>query len=412
MLVALLPAQSLEDQIAAIASKMQSRLVECRRDIHMHPELSNQEVRTGKLVAERLRALGMDEVRSNVAGNGVVAVLRGGKPGTTVAWRADMDALPIDESSMDVVYKSTVKGVKHACGHDAHTTIGLGIAEALLQIREQIPGTVKFLFQPAEEGSGGAAIAGAKLMIQEGALENPAPAAIFAFHVAGNLPIGTINYTDNAASAAGATVRIHFKGKRAHGAYPYQGIDAVAVASQCIIALQTIHSRRIDTLDPSVFSLGTIQGGDRRNVIAEAVNVTGTVRTFSDKVMDEYEAKIRQTLEGCTTAMGATYELGFRRGNLAMINNPALNQAALPVLQKILGAAHVKQQGAGMFSEDFSLYQRAIPGTMFALGVSNPAKGITANVHTAEFDIDEDALSLGVRAGASIVLDYLNRNAK
>ena len=173
MLGAVLRAQSLEDQIADIAQRMQSRLVECRRDIHMNPELSNQEVRTGKLVAERLRVLGMDEVRTNVAGNGVVAVLKGGKPGTAVAWRADMDALPIDESSMDVVYKSMVKGVKHACGHDAHTTIGLGIAEALSKIRDQIPGTVKFLFQPAEEGGGGTGSAGAKLMIEGGALENP-----------------------------------------------------------------------------------------------------------------------------------------------------------------------------------------------------------------------------------------------
>lgn len=409
---ALLPAQSLDDQIAAIAMKMQSRLVECRRDIHMHPELSNQEVRTGKLVAERLRALGMDEVRTNVAGNGVVALLKGGKPGPTVAWRADMDALPIDESGMDIAYKSTVKGVKHACGHDAHTTIALGIAEALLQIRDQIPGSVKFLFQPAEEGGGAGPDAGAKLMIKEGALENPKPSAIFAFHVAGNLPIGTISYTDNAASASSAGVSIHFKGKRAHGAYPYQGIDAVAVASQCIVALQTIHSRRVDTLDPSVFSLGTIKGGDRRNVIAESVTVTGTVRTFSDKVMDEYEAKIRQTLDGCTTAMAAAYDLDYKRGYPAMRNDPALNKAALPVLQRILGAANAKQQGPGMFGEDFSLYQRAIPGTMFILGTSNPAKGISAGVHTAEFDIDEDVLSLGVRTGASILLDYLNRNAK
>ena len=412
MMSALLPAQSLDDQIAAIAMKMQSRLVECRRDIHMHPELSNQEVRTGKLVAERLRVLGMDEVRTNVAGNGVVALLKGGKPGPIVAWRADMDALPIDESGMSMAYKSTVKGVKHACGHDAHTTIGLGIAEALLQIREQIPGSVKFLFQPAEEGAGGVPEWGAQLMIKEGALENPKPAAIFAFHVAGNLNAGTIGYTDNAASSAAANVRIQFKGKRAHGAYPYQGIDAVAVASQCIVALQTIHSRRIDTLEPSVFSLGTIQGGDRRNVIAETVTVAGTVRTFSDKTHDDYEVKIRQTLDGCSSAMGASYDLEYKRGNLAMMNHPALNKAAIPVLEKILGAANTVQSAPGMFAEDFSRYQRVIPGTMFLLGTANPAKGITAGVHTVEFDIDEDVLSLGVRTGASILLDYLNRNSK
>ena len=405
-------AQSLEDQIAKIAKDLQPRLVECRRDIHMHPELSNQEVRTGKLITERLRALGLNDIKPNIAGHGVTALIKGGKPGPTVAWRADMDALPIDESDFNAPYKSTVKGVKHACGHDAHTTIALGIAETLNRVKDQLPGTVKFLFQPAEEGVAGVPDYGARLMIKEGALENPKPDAIYAFHVTNGAPTGKLNYTDNAASAAGASIAITFKGKRAHGAYPYQGIDAVAVASQCILALQTIHSRRIDPANASVFSLGTIHGGDRRNVIAETVSLTGTVRTFSEDVTNQYEALIKQTLDGCTSAMNASYELTFKRGNLPMLNNPALNKSAIAALERTLGPNTVTATAPGLFGEDFSAYQRVIPGAMLMLGIANPAKGITAGVHTAEFDIDEDALSIGVNAGSQILLEYLIRNAK
>ena len=412
VLATILPAQSLDDKIAQIAKSLQPLLVECRRDIHMHPELSNNEVRTGKLIVEKLRALGLEDIKPNVAGHGVTALLKGAKPGPVVAWRADMDALPIDESTFNAPYKSTVKGVKHACGHDAHTTIGLGIAETLNQLKSEIPGTIKFIFQPAEEGVPGVTDYGARLMIKEGVLENPKPNAIFAFHVTNGAPTGKIAYTDNAASSASSTVNITFKGKRAHGAYPYQGIDAVAVASQCILALQTIHSRRIDTTDPSVLTLGTIHGGDRRNVIAESISLTGTLRTFSEAVTDKYEALIKQTLDGCTSAMSATYAFNLKRGNIPMLNSPDLNKAALPVIENILGPKSAVAQGPGLFGEDFSAYQRVIPGTMFFLGIANPAKGITAGLHTAEFDIDEDALSIGVHTGSKILLDYLTRNAK
>jgi amidohydrolase len=276
----------------------------------------------------------------------------------------------------------------------------------ITKVKAELPGQVKFIFQPAEEGASNVAEWGAKLMIKEGALENPKPAAIFAFHV-GPSPVGVINYTENAASSSSATVKITFKGKRAHGAYPYQGIDAVAVASQCILALQTIHSRRISTMDPSVFSLGTIHGGDRRNVIAETVALTGTVRTFSDAALDDYEAKIKQTLDGCTSAMSASYGLEYRRQYPAVMNSPTLSRAALPVLQKILGPGHVTEIPPGLWGEDFSLYQRVIPGVLFMLGIQNKDKGITAGLHTAEFDIDERALGIGVHTGARILLNYL-----
>ncbi len=409
---AALQAQSLEERIAVIAKQIEPTVIECRRDLHMHPELSNQEVRTGKFVAERLRALGLDDVKPNVAGHGVVALLKGGKPGPVVAWRADMDALPIDESNFNVPYKSTVKGVKHACGHDAHTAMGLGIAETLMKVKAEVPGTVKFLFQPAEEGVAGVADYGARLMIKEGVLESPKPEAIFAFHVSSVLNAGEIGYTDDAASSFSGGVSITFKGKRAHGAYPYQGIDAVAVASQCILALQTIHSRRVDATKPSVLSLGTIHGGDRRNVIAEQVKVTGTLRTFSDEVADEYETKIKQTLDGCTQGMGASYEFELKRGNSPMMNSPALNRFGQPVLEAVMGAGKVKRLAPGLFGEDFSQYQKAIPGTMFFLGIANPAKGITGALHTADFDLDESAMAPGVRAGASLLVNYLMKGAQ
>lgn len=405
----LLPGQSREEQVAKLAESMRPWLVECRRDLHMHPELSNFEVRTGKLIAERLKALGYRDVRTGVAGNGVVATLVGGKPGPVVAWRADMDALPIDETNFNVPYKSTVKGVKHACGHDAHTTIGLGLAEAAIRMQPEIPGTIKFIFQPAEEGAEAPEF-GAKLMIKEGALDNPKPAAIFAFHMTNSIDAGQVGWVENAASSGNDTVTITFKGKRAHGAYPYQGIDAVAVASQCIVALQGIHSRRINTQDPSVLSLGTIDGGDRRNIIAETVKVAGTVRTFSEANHSNYEKFIRQTLDGCTSAMGASYELDYRYGYPSMNNDPALVRLSLPALERAIGTGNVRPEPMSMASEDFSYFQRVIPGAMFRLGSRNLSRGISAGTHTAEFDIDEESLVVGVKAGMSILLNYLERS--
>lgn len=405
-------AQTREARVAELVSAMRERLVECRRDLHMHPELSNHEVRTGKMIAERLRAAGYTDIKTNVAGNGVVAVIVGAKPGPVIAWRADMDALPIDESAMAMPYKSTVKGVKHACGHDAHVTIALGMAEALMKMRAELPGTVKFIFQPAEEGAQDAAVWGAKLMIAEGVMKNPAPEAIFAFHMSAGLEVGKLAWTENAASAASDTVNIKIIGKRSHGAYPYQGIDAVAVASQCILALQTIHSRRIDTSDPSVLSLGTIHGGDRRNIIAETVEMTGTVRTYSEKTQNDYERFMKQTLEGCTGGMGATYTLDYRRGYPSMQNDPALARRVLPAIERVVGAANVATRGPGMTGEDFSYFQNLIPGVMFGLGASNTAKGISGGGHTAEFDIDEESLVVGVRSGVGIVFEYLDKGAK
>jgi amidohydrolase len=247
-----------DQQIAQAAEALRAKLIEQRRDFHMHPELSNREERTSRIVAERLRALGLDEVKTGVGKYGVVALLKGSKPGPVVAVRADMDALPIQET-IDVPYKSQTPGVKHACGHDVHTTVELGVAEVLSRMRDQISGTIKFIFQPAEEGAPVGEEGGATLMIKEGALENPRPQAIFGLHT-GSFEVGQIAYHSGPAMASADRFAIIIRGKKSHGAQPQLGVDAIVVASECVTALQTIRSRRIDPLEPLVITIGTIKG--------------------------------------------------------------------------------------------------------------------------------------------------------
>ena len=279
----MLPAQTCGEAI--------QELVECRRDFHIHPELSNLEERTARVVAERLRALGLDEVKTNVGKHGIVALLKGAKPGPVVAVRTDMDALPIQET-IDVPYKSQTPGVKHACGHDVHMTVELGVAEVLSKMREQISGTIKFIFQPAEEGPPPGEEGGASLMIKEGALENPRPSAIFGLHTMPTIEAGQIAYHVGPAMASSDRILITIRGKKSHGALPHLGVDAIVVAAECITALQTIHSRRIDPLEPLVITIGTIKGGDRNNIIADEVTMTGTMRTFSEDVRKRSQVRV------------------------------------------------------------------------------------------------------------------------
>jgi amidohydrolase len=396
--------------IPSMVAQMEPKLIETRRDFHAHPELSNKEARTGKVIAERLRALGLDEVKTNVAGHGVIGVLKGGKPGPVVAWRTDMDALPIDESTFNVPYRSTNAGVKHACGHDAHMTVALGVAELLSKMRKEVPGTVKFLFQPAEEGVSDVESFGAALMIKEGALENPRPSAIFAFHVSPMLEAGKIGYAAGPFLASADSADITIKGKKAHGASPQDGTDALVSAAQCVNMLQTIHSRRISTMDPSVLTIGTIRGGDRSNVIADSVKMEGTLRTFSEQTREAYRTYMRQTLLGCTAINGGAFELTWVQPSYPVTVNPAgLLGDTLPSIERAAGKDNVKLMAPQMGGEDFSLFQKEIPGVMFWLGVRNEAKGITSGLHTADFDIDEAALPVGVKTAAAILLDYLKR---
>ncbi|MEW6160322.1 MAG: amidohydrolase [Verrucomicrobiota bacterium] len=401
-----------QEQIKAAAEALRPKLIEMRRDFHMHPELSNREERTARVVAERLRALGLEEIKTGVAKHGVVALLKGGKPGPVVAVRADMDALPIQET-IEVPYKSRNPGVKHACGHDVHTTVQLGVAEVLGKLRSQIPGTIKFIFQPAEEGPPTGEEGGASLMIKEGALENPKPKAIFGLHVAPDIEVGKIGYSAGAAMASSDRILITIRGKMTHGAWPHDGVDAIVVAAECINALQTIRSRKIDTQDPIVLSIGTIHGGNRNNIIADEVKMEGTFRTLNETYRARIPSLIEQVLAGVTAAHGAKYEFRLTNdGNPVTFNEPALAEATLPILKGVLGEGQVVRRRPVMGAEDFSYYQKVIPGFYYWLGVRNSAKGITNMIHTAEFDADEESLVVGVKVMANVLIDFLERESR
>jgi amidohydrolase len=395
------------DKIAEAAEALRPILVQTRRDFHMHPELSNQEERTARVVAEKLRALGFDEIRTNVAGHGVVALLKGAQPGAVVAVRADMDALPINET-MDVPYKSLVPGVKHACGHDAHTAIALGVAELLSKMHREIHGSVKFLFQPAEEAPPGDKPLGAALMIQEGTLENPRPSAIFGLHTTTEIDAGKIGYRAGAAQASSDSFVITIHGKMAHAADPHNGIDTIVVAAECVTALQTIKSRRVDAFEPVILTIGTIHGGNRPNIMPDEVKMEGTVRTFNETVRQQVEQMMRETLGGVTAAYGAKFDLEYRHGTMVVFNDPKLVAASLPSIRRAVGETNVIEAPKRMGAEDFSFYEQVVPGFFLRLGSGNKAKGIVAEAHTPEFDIDEDCLVTGVKVMSNLVLDYLH----
>ncbi len=389
-------------RIQAMAQRLKPWLIEQRRDFHMHPELMYQEVRTARVVADRLRQLGVAEIKTGIGKTGVTGVIRGAKPGPVVALRADMDALPIDESNYKVPYQSKNPGVKHACGHDAHTTMLLGTAEVLMAMRNEMPGAVKLLFQPAEEGG-----RGAQKMIDDGALENPKPEAIFGQHVWPNVPTGAIDYAPGAFMASGDFFTITIKGKMAHGARPEDGVDAVYIAAECISALQSIRSRRVSTNDPLVLSIGSIQGGTAANIIADSVTLKGTLRTLDPAVRDRAQTLMHQTLDGVTKAFGASYEMDLQGIGTVTYNQPELVSRTLPAFEQLLGKDKLRRVQPLMVAEDFSYYQKVIPGFFYFLGVRNEAKGFIHAVHTPEFDLDEDALPIGVSALSSAAWNYL-----
>lgn len=402
---------SREAQIAEATAALRPQLVAQRRDFHKHPELSNREERTSRVIAEKLRALGFDEVKTGVGKYGVVGLLKGARPGPVVAVRADMDALPIQET-IDVPYKSENTGVKHACGHDVHMTVQLGVAEILSRRRDLINGTIKFIFQPAEEGPPAGEEGGAALMIKEGALENPRPSAIFGLHVMPNIEIGQVGYNSGPAMASADRFTITIRGKKVHGAYPHDGIDAVVVAAECVNALQKIRSRRINAQEPMVLTIGSIHGGNRFNIVADEVKMEGTVRTLNEEVRRRVKEMMHETLAGITAAYGAKYELDYKEMTAVTYNEPALVEATLPTLKRLLGEANVISPKPQMGAEDFSYFQRVTPGFFYFLGVGNKAKGITAMIHTPEFDVDEESLVIGVRVMANVLLDYLDRAGK
>jgi amidohydrolase len=398
-------------EIRAFAERIRPAVVAVRRNLHAHPELSNREERTGHLVAERLRDLGL-EVRYPVARTGVVGILRGGRPGGVVALRADMDALPIEETN-DLAFRSQEKGVMHACGHDAHTSILLGAAEVLSGLRSRLPGTVAFLFQPAEEGPPEGEEGGAPLMVREGALDDPKVEAVFGLHVGSWVSVGQAGWTDGPIFASSDTFRIEVEGRSVHGAQPHMGLDPVPVAAELVQALQLIVSRQIDGRQPRVLTIGRIEGGTRFNIIAGRVTMDGTLRTHDATVRSEVKARMARTVKGVAEAHGTTATLRFLdAGNPPTVNDQALaRDVAVPALRRVFGEGAVRVEPQ-MVAEDFPAFGEKAPYFYFLLGTRNDAKGIASVNHTAVFDVDEDALPLGVRAMATLAWEFLGSGGR
>ncbi|RWA57420.1 N-acyl-L-amino acid amidohydrolase [Cupriavidus sp. UYMSc13B] len=414
-------ADALHAQIETRAKAVEQQLIAWRRDIHQHPELGNYETRTAKLVADHLRKLGM-EVKTGVAKTGVVGVLKGGKPGPVVALRADMDALPVKER-VDVPFASKAKGqylgkevdVMHACGHDTHVAILMATAEVLAGMKDQLPGTVKFIFQPAEESPAdfepnGSNTWGAKQMVSEGVLDNPKVDAIFGLHVSSGIESGKLGWRSGASMAAADQFWIDVKGRQTHGARPWGGIDPIVVASQIVMGLQTIQSRQVNAmLEPSVITVGTIHGGNRMNIVPEKVEMMGTVRTYDEGMKKDIHARMKRTTEAIATSAGA--EASFRVVELynATVNQPALTEKMAPTLQRVAGEGNWMITPKATASEDFSFYQEKVPGLFFNLGVTPKGQDVTKapSNHSPEFYVDEPALINGVRALSSLTVDYM-----
>lgn len=398
------------------AAQVQGKVVAWRRDIHAHPELGNRETRTAELVAQHLRSLGI-EVRTGVARTGVVGVLRGGRPGPVVALRADMDALPVTEE-VDVPFASKVRatyngqevGVMHACGHDAHVAMLMGAAEVLAGMRNNLAGTVTFIFQPAEEGAPAGETGGAEVMVAEGALDNPKVAAIFGLHVF-PYPAGEIRYRPGGAMASSNVLRIVVRGRQTHGAQPWAGVDPIVVAAQIVIGLQTITSRQVDiTTAPAIVTIGAINGGVRFNIIPDSVVMVGTIRAFDTAVQRDIHERVRRTAESIAQSAGATAQVTIDAGIPVTYNDPALTERMLPTLRRVAGAANVRLAPPLTTAEDFSRYQERIPGLFFFLGITPPGTDprTVAPNHSPRFVVDEAALPVGVRALAHAAVDYLS----
>ena len=410
---------ALAARIAQLATQEEPKVIAWRRDIHEHPELGNTETRTAALIAAHLRKLGL-EVQTGVARTGVVGILRGGRPGPVVALRADMDGLPITESN-DLPFASKVKtaylgqpvGVMHACGHDTHVAMLMGAAEVLSQVKADLPGTVKFIFQPAEEGSVPGTEGGAKLMVQEGVLDKPKVEAIFGVHIQAQTEVGTLSYRSGGEMASSDRFTIKVRGKGAHGAYPWNSVDPVVTAAQIILGLQTIVSREVKLVDDAaVVTVGTINGGVRYNVIPPDVELSGTIRALSPAVQKQIWAAVRRIATNIAESAGATAGVSIEPYVPVTTNDPALTARMLPTLQAVAGPANVREIKPVTGGEDFSFYQEKVPGLFLFVG--GMAKGqdpaTAADHHTAGFRVDESGLTLGVKTLATLAADYLSAN--
>jgi amidohydrolase len=406
-----------QQQLAAAASKVDKNVIAWRRDIHEHPELSNREFRTAALVAAHLKKLGL-EPKTKVAHTGVTAVLRGGKPGPIIALRADMDALPVTEQA-DVPFKSKATaeylgksvGVMHACGHDAHTAILMGVAEALVAMRQDLPGTVMFIFQPAEEGAPEGEEGGARVMMKEGMFAELKPAAIFGLHVVSAIPSGVIGYRSGPFMAGSDIFRIDVKGRQAHGSRPWAGVDPIVAAAQIVLGLQTIVSRQIDiTSLPAVVTVGKFDGGVRNNIIPDSVEMRGTIRTFNPTMRADIMERIEHTAEAIAASSGASATVSFSPNPNPVVHNEAqLTQRVLPSLRKVAGANRVQEIPLQTGAEDFAYFGQQAPSFFFFVGVTpdGPDVAKAATNHSPLFYIDEPAIAVATRALLTVAVDYL-----
>ena len=400
----------LHGTIDELAAAINDQVVEWRRDIHANPELGMQEFRTAALVAEHLRSLGID-VTTEVGGTGVVGVLEGGRPGPVVALRADMDGLPVTELA-DVPFASKVTaewqgrevGVMHACGHDNHVAILMGVASILAEMREDLPGTVKFLFQPAEEGPGGA-----EPMIADGAMENPTVDAVFGLHVF-PMPVGTIATRPGGMLASSDGLRIVVRGVQTHGAMPWGGVDPIVTSSQIIMGLQQIVSRQTDLTDsPAIVTIGQIEGGNRGNIIPDTVLMVGTIRTLNPDTRTDVHERVRRIAENIAEANGAEAEVTINLGYPVTVNDPALTQRMENSIRRVAGDGMITMPPT-LGAEDFSYFAEEAPGLFLGLGVAADDPSLVHPNHSPYFYADERALPLGVRALASLAVDYLTGN--
>jgi amidohydrolase len=394
-------------RIDAEIEKSKAEVIKIRRFIHMNPELGNRESETAKLIAAKLKPLGF-EVRTGVAKTGVVAVLRGGLAGPAVAVRADMDALPVQEAT-GLAYKSLNPGVMHACGHDVHSSVVLGTALVLNALKSSLKGTVTFIFQPAEEGAPPGEEGGADLMVREGVLDDPPASAVFGFHVWPE-PVGQVLFAPGNVTAAADSFTITVKGRSAHGARPHEGVDAIVIAAEIVTALQTIVSRAADPTDPAVVTVGTINGGSRRNIIADRVVLEGTVRTLSEANQKKIRQLMESVVRNITGIYGASYEVEYKLGNPSVFNNPELAAAMTPTLVQLLGKDKVVEWKPQMIAEDFAFLARKAPGFYFFLGVRGPGQAATP-LHSPGFSPDERAIPLGMRVLSHLVVDALERQS-
>ncbi|WP_024892121.1 amidohydrolase [Luteimonas huabeiensis] len=405
-------------EVARAAAALQDKVVAWRRDIHQHPELSNRETRTGAKVADHLRALGL-EPRTGIAHTGVTAVLKGGRPGPRIALRADMDALPVTEqtglpfaSKVTDTYRGQTTGVMHACGHDAHTAILMGVAEALVGMRDELPGEILFVFQPAEEGAPEGEEGGAGLMLKEGVFADFRPEAVFGLHVFSTLNADRLGVRAGPTMAASDRFELKVIGRQTHGSRPWGGVDPIVAAAQIVNQSQAIVSRQMDiSRQPVVVSFGAIEGGIRYNIIPDSVEMVGTIRTFDEDMRADVFRRLNHVAEHVAAANGATVQarIPADEGNPVTYNDPALTARMRPSLEAVAGPDKVVDMPLIMGAEDFSLYAREVPGLFFFVGATpvgaDPA-GAPSN-HSPQFDVDESALDLGLRAMLQLALDYL-----